>query len=108
MSRNDIFYTAYSIATQTMSPTITGFQGIKHCIQYLASHPHKPIFYLYNFYYVSNVTRLTWSGNQVEYHTTQNILECHKYADYAKPLNRRRSVSGIIHTPLGVSVCWKI
>ena len=29
-------------------------------------------------------------------------------ADHARILNRRRSVSGIIHTLLGVAVCWKV
>ena len=74
----------------------------------MASHPHKPIFYPSNSYYGSNVIRLTWSGNQVEDHTTQNCLECHQDADHPIILNRRRSVSGIIHTLLGVTVCWKV
>ena len=66
MIRIDIFYTAFRLETQYEAPTLPGFQGIKLCIQYLASHPHKPIFYPYNYHYGSNVIRLTWSGNQVE------------------------------------------
>ena len=91
-----------------MAPTLPGFQGIKRCVQYLASHPHKPIFYPSNSYDGSNVIRLTWSGNQVEDHTTQIILECHQNADHVIILNRRRSVSGIIYNLLGVSVYWKV
>ena len=91
-----------------MAPTLPGFQGINRCVQYLASHPHKPIFYPSNSYDGSNVIRLTWSGNQVEDHKTQNFLECHQDADHARIINRRRSVSGIIHTLLGVAVCWKV
>ena len=41
MSRFDIFYTTFHLATQTVAPTLPGFQGIKHWVQYLASHPHK-------------------------------------------------------------------
>ena len=108
MSRIDIFYTACLLATQTMAPTLPGFQGIKWCIQYLASNPHKPIFYPSDSYNVSNVTRLTWSGNQVEYHRTQIFLEFHQDVDHSISLNIRRSVSGIIHTLLGVAVCWKV
>ena len=74
MSRIDIYYTDYRLDTQTVSPTILGFQGIKRCVQYMASHPHKTIFYPSNSYDVTNIIRLTWSGNQVEYHTTQNCL----------------------------------
>ena len=74
----------------------------------MASHPHNPIVYPSNSYDGSNVIRLTWSGNQVEYHTTQNFLECHQDADHARIINRRRSVSGIIHTLLGVAVFWKV
>ena len=90
-----------------MEPTLPGFQGIKQCFQYLASYPHKPIFYPSSSYDESNVIRLTWSGNQVEYHTTQNCLKCHQDADHARIINRRRSVLCIIHTLLGVSVFWK-
>ena len=108
MSRIKLFYSTYRLATQTVSPTLPGFQGIKRCVQYLDSQPHKPIFYPSNSYDGSNFIRLTWSGNQVEYHTTQNILECHQDADHARILNRRRSVSGIIHTLLVVDVFWKL
>ena len=72
MSRIEIFYATCCLATKTVSPTLPGFQDIKRCVQYLASHPHKPIFYPYNSDDGSNVIRLTWSGNQVEYHTTKN------------------------------------
>ena len=108
MSRIDICYETCHIDTQTVAPTLPGFQGTKQCVQYLASRPHKPIFYPSNYYDGSNLIRLTWSGNQVEYHTTQNCLECRQDAYHARILNRRWSVSGIIHTLLVVSVYWKV
>ena len=108
MKRIDIFNTTCRLATQNVAPTLTSFQGIKLCVKYLTSHTHKPIFYLSNYYDRSNVIRLTWSGNQVEYHTTHNCLECHQYADHAKIINIRRSISGIIHTLIVVDVCWKV
>ena len=108
MSIIDLCYATCSLATQTVAHNLPGLQGIKRCVQYLASHPHKPIFYPSHSYDGSNVIRLTWSGNQIEDHTTQNFLECHQDADHARILNRRRSVSGIIHTQLGVDVCWKV
>ena len=108
MSRIFICYTTCRLANQTVAITLPGFQGIKCCVQYLASHSHKPIFYPYNSYYVSNVTRLTWSSNQVEDHTTQNCSECYQDSDHTRILNRRRSVSGILHDLLGVAVCWKL
>ena len=74
----------------------------------MASHPHKPIFYPSNYYDGSNVISLTWSRNQVEDHTTHNCFEFHQDADHAIIINRRRSVSGIINTLLGVAVCWKV
>ena len=96
------------LVTQTLAPNLPGFQVIKRCVQYLASHPNKPISYPSNSYDGSNFIRITWSGNQVEDHTTQNFLEFHQDADHARILNRRRSVSGIIHTLLVVSFCWKV
>ena len=108
LSRIDLWYITCRLSTQTVAPTLPGLKGIKLCVKYLASHPHKPIFYPYNSYDGSNVTRLTCSGNQVEYHTTKNCLEFHQDADHARILNRRRSVSGIIHTLLVVAVCWKV
>ena len=108
MSRIDLFYATYNLATQTVTPNLPGFQGIKLCVKYLASHPHKHIFYPSNSYDGSNVIRITWSGNQVEDRTNQNCLKCHQDTDHARILNRRRSVSGIIHTLLVVAVCWKV
>ena len=46
----DICYETCCLAIQTVSPILPGFQGIKGCVQYLDSHPHKPIFYPYNSY----------------------------------------------------------
>ena len=74
MSRIGICYKACLLANQTVAPTINGFQGIKRCIQYLDSQPHKTIFYPYNSYDGSNVIILTWSANQVEDYTTHNCL----------------------------------
>ena len=74
----------------------------------MVSHPHKPIFYPSNYYYRSNAITLTWNGNQMEDYTTNNCLECHQYADHDIIINRRRSVSGTIHTLLGIYVCWKV
>ena len=108
MSIIDIFYTTCCLDTQNLSPTLHGFQGIKRCILYLDSHQHKPIFYPSNYYYGSNIIRLTRSGNKVEDHTTQNFLECHQDAYHDIILNIRQSVSGIINTLLGVSVYCKV
>ena len=50
MSRIDLCYATCCLATQNVAPTLPGFKGIKLCVQYLASHPHKPIFYPSNSY----------------------------------------------------------
>ena len=91
MSRIDLCYATFRLATQTVAPTLPGFQVIKRCVQYMDIHPHKPIFYPSHSYDGSNVVRLSWSGNQVEDHTTQNCLEYHQDADHDRILNRRRS-----------------
>ena len=62
----DICYTSCCLAIKTVEPNLPGFQGLKQCIQYLNSHPQKPIFYPYNYYDGSNVIRLTWISNQVK------------------------------------------
>ena len=103
-----ICYEKCCLVTQTVAPTLTGFQVIKRRGQYLAIHPHKLIFYPSNSYDGSNFIWLTRSGNQVEYHTTYNCWECYQYADQSRILNRRSSVSGIIHTLLDVSAFWKV
>ena len=108
MSRIDLFYATCSLANQTVAPTLTGFQVIKKCVQYMSSHPHKPIFYPSNYYDGSNVISLTWSGNQVEDHTTQNYLECHQYEDHDRIINKRRSVSVITNNLFGVSFYLKV
>ena len=86
----------------------TWFPRYKCCVLYLASHPHKPIFYPYNSYDGLNAIRLTWSGNQIEDHTTQNFLEFHQDAYHTIIINRRPSVSVIIYNMFGVDVFWKV
>ena len=108
MSMIYICYTASHLETQTVENTLPGFQGIKLCIQYIYSHPHKPIFYPVNYNGGSNVIIIKWSGNQFEDYTIQNCLEFYQYADHTRIPNRRRSVPGIIHTILGFSICCKV
>ena len=74
MSRVEIFYATCCLETQTVSPTLPGFQGIKRRVQYLASHPYKTICYPFNYYNGSNVIIITCSVDQFEYHTTQKHL----------------------------------
>ena len=74
MIRIVICYTACRMVTQTVATIIPCFKGLKICIQYLVSYPHKPIFFLSNSYDELDFIRRTWSRNQVEYYTTQNFL----------------------------------
>ena len=92
MSRVDICYPTCCLSTKTVAPTLPYLQGIKTCAQYLASHPHKPIFYPSTSYDGSNVIRITWSGNKLKDYKTQNCLKCHQYADHDRVINKRRSV----------------
>ena len=50
MSIIDIFYTNYCLSIKNKAPTLPGFQCLKSCMQYLASHLYKYILILYNFY----------------------------------------------------------
>ena len=59
LSRIDTCYAICHLATQAVAPTLPGFQGIKCCVKYLDSHPHKPIFYPSNYHDGSNVIILT-------------------------------------------------
>ena len=58
-----------------MAPTLPGFQGLKRCIQYLDSNPHKSIFYVYYFYDGSYAIRTAQSGYQIKDYTTQLLTE---------------------------------
>ena len=44
MIRIVICYTVYCMVKKTVTPTLPGLQGLKHCIQYLDSQSHKTIF----------------------------------------------------------------
>ena len=59
INRIDICYTSCHLSTQNVAPTLTGFQVIKWCIQYMASHPNIPIFYPSNSDDSSHVRILT-------------------------------------------------
>ena len=51
ISRIGILNATFRLATRTVTPTLSGIQAIKGCVQYLARNPHKPIFYPSNYYY---------------------------------------------------------
>ena len=70
--------------------------------------PHKTIFYSSNYYDGSNVMILTWSGNNVEDHTTPNCLELHQDADHSRIINIRQPISGIINNLLDLDVFYKV
>ena len=48
VSRIEICYATFHLATQTVAPTLPGFHGIKRRVAYIASYQHKPIVYPYN------------------------------------------------------------
>ena len=50
MIKIDLCYATCHLDTQNVAPNLSGFQGIKQCVQYLAIHPHKPIFYPSHYY----------------------------------------------------------
>ena len=104
MGRIGICYIACCPGNQNVAPNVTGYQVLKRGIKYLDSHPHKTMFYPSDYYDDSNAIRLTWSGNQVEERTTQHFIQQHQDADHYRILNIKRSVSGNIHTILGVAV----
>ena len=49
MIRLEICYATCRLSNQIVKPNIPGFQGIKRCVQFFSSHPHKPIFYPSNY-----------------------------------------------------------
>ena len=69
MSMIYICYTASHLETQTVENTLPGFQGIKWCVQYLAIHPHKPIFYL--FIFMTDQMSSVLHGVGIKFKTTQ-------------------------------------
>ena len=81
------FVTYTVICKKNVAPSITCFQGISFCIQYLAIHTHKPICHTYNYYAGSNLIRFTLSGYQIEDYTTHSCLELHQDADHGITIN---------------------
>ena len=94
--------------TKTMAPTLPGFKGLKKCIQFIDTHPRNPILHPSNYYFWSNIIRLTWIGCQVEDYITHNCFECSQNADDAITIYRRRYVYIIIHIYIGVSIFRKV
>ena len=46
----DICYTSCHLKTHTVAHTNPGLKGLMQCIQYMPSHPNKPIFDPSNYY----------------------------------------------------------
>ena len=43
----------------------------------------------------------------MEDYITRDCLVCHQYVYHNRTVNRMRSLSGIVHTPLGIAVFQK-
>ena len=72
MSIIDLCYETCRLATQTVVPALPGLQGIKRCVQYLASHPHKPIFIL--IILMMDKISSGLHGVEIKLKTTQHII----------------------------------
>ena len=72
MSRIDLCYATCCLETHSVASTVPGFQGIKRCVQYLASHPHKPIFILLILMMDHMSSGL--HGVEIKFNTTQHKI----------------------------------
>ena len=73
MRRIDISYTACLLVTHNMSPTLLGLQGPNHCNQYLASHLHKNISFIFITLVMAQMS-LNLHGVGIKLNTTQPTI----------------------------------
>ena len=86
MSRIDLCYATCSLATQTMAPTLPGFQGIKQCVQHIASHPHKPIFILLilmMYQMSSGLNRVEIRAKTTQHKIAYNVINMHTVPEFS-------------------------
>ena len=70
--RIDICYTVFHLGTQTVVTTIPYFQGLKHSIKYLDSHPNDPYIVIIILIMAQNSPYLHGVGIKLK--TTQPII----------------------------------
>ena len=72
MSKIKIRYATCCIVTQTVTPNLPSFQGIKRCVQYLDCHPQHPLGFSVN--HTDHIMELVneWfpAGNLIRIHET--------------------------------------
>jgi hypothetical protein len=89
------------------APTTASFQGLHRICRYLATKPHRPLFYPSNPSNGSNVVVFTWSPTDTERKSFSNDLLCFNDASDAQDLQDLRSVLCNVHTLGGTAIAWE-
>jgi hypothetical protein len=107
VTRIDLIFAMCRLGKYVSAPTTASFQGLHRICRYLATKPHRPLFYPSNPSSGTNVVVFSWSPSDVEKRSFSNELLCFNDAGDPQDLQDLRSVLCNIHTLGGTAIAWE-
>lgn len=108
ITRIDIAYAICRWGKYLSHPTAASFAGLRRICRYLATLPHRPLFFpclpLTDKHFVAFV----WSSKDIESKAFPNDLTCFNDAGEPQDLTDLRAITCNIHTLGGVAISWEV
>ena len=89
------------------APTAAAFAGLRRICRYLATHPHRPLFFPRHPLGKSSPVTFCWSPTDSEKQAFRHDLQCFNDAGDPQDLHDLRSILCNIHTLGGTAVAWE-
>ena len=107
-SRLDIGYATTRLSQYTHAPNAAAFAGLYRILRYLATHPHRPIFYPRRPVTDVHELRFEYDAPSFESITLPNGLLEMVDSDHARDNATRRSCHCVLALLCGVAIHWKM
>ena len=107
ITRIDIMFAMCHLGKFTGAPTAAAFAGLRRICRYIATKPHRPLYYPANPSERTNIISFEFGPDEKETITMSNNLTCFNDAGDAQDLMDQRSILCNTHTLGGTCVTWE-
>ena len=107
VTRLDLMFAMCRLGKYTAAPTAAAFAGLRRICRYLATKPHRPLYYPANPTHGTNIIAFEFGPNEKETLKLSNGLTCFNDTGDAQDLMDQRSLLCNTHTLGGTCVAWE-
>ena len=107
VTRLDLMYAMCRLGKYTAAPTSAAFVGLRRICRYLATKPHRPLYYPANPTHGTNMITFAFGPNDTKTIEMSNDLTCFNDAGDTQDLMDQRSILCNTHILGGTCVAWE-